>query len=69
MPAEMEASLKAEAAKKGLKGKHADAYVYGTMNNAGVMHGNKETAKGKKMDARGYNWRDRHPDAHAIMVK
>ena len=35
MPTEVEAKLRDEASKKGLKGKHADAYVYGTMNKAG----------------------------------
>ena len=50
MPAFLEARLRAEAAKKGLKGRHADAYVYGAMNNSGAMHGSKETAKGKAME-------------------
>lgn len=31
----MEIKLKAEAAKKGLKGERADAYVYGTMRKTG----------------------------------
>jgi hypothetical protein len=31
MPKAMERKLKAEARKKGLKGKRADSYVYGTM--------------------------------------
>ena len=26
--------------------------IYGTMNKIGAMHGNKETAKGKKMEAK-----------------
>lgn len=25
-----------------------DAYIYGTLNKIGLMHGNKATAKGKK---------------------
>jgi len=29
-----------------------DRIVYGTMNNLGAMHGSKETAKGKRMDAK-----------------
>jgi hypothetical protein len=29
-----------------------DAAVYGTLNNIGAMHGNKETAKGKAMEAK-----------------
>lgn len=49
MPKFLENRLKAEARKKGFKGKRADKYVYGTMNNMGVMKGNKETAKGKRM--------------------
>lgn len=35
MPAKMERELKAEAKKKGLKGKRADAYVYGTLRKTG----------------------------------
>lgn len=31
MPMEKEMMLKEEAAKKGMKGKRADAYIYGTM--------------------------------------
>lgn len=49
MPAFLEAKLKSKAADKGLSGKKADRYVYGAMNNMGAMHGNKETAKGKRM--------------------
>jgi len=51
MPAFLEKQLRQEAAKKGLTGDRADAYVYGAMNNMGAMHGNKETTKGKKMQA------------------
>lgn len=52
MPKKMERELKAEAAKKGLTGARADAYVYGTMRRAGWVpsvqkHGGKH-AKGKK---------------------
>lgn len=50
MPAFLERKLRAEGRKKGKKGKALDAYVYGTMNNMGAMHGNKETAKGKAME-------------------
>lgn len=39
MPKAMERKLKKEAAKKGLKGKRADAYVYGTMQKAGWKPG------------------------------
>lgn len=35
MPKEMEKALKKEAKKKGLKGKRADAYVYGAMRKTG----------------------------------
>lgn len=41
-----EAALKAEAKKKGLKGRRADRYVYGALNNAGLKHGSKSTRKG-----------------------
>lgn len=52
MPKFLEDRLKAAASKKGYAGKRADAYVYGTMNNMGAMHGSKETAKGAAMDAK-----------------
>lgn len=35
MPAAMERALKREATKKGLTGKHRDAYIYGTMRKTG----------------------------------
>lgn len=35
MPEKMERELKAEAAKKGLSGERANAYVYGTMRKTG----------------------------------
>lgn len=41
-----ESALKKEARKKGLKGRRADRYVYGALNHAGLMHGNKPTASG-----------------------
>lgn len=44
--AKAEASIRAQARKKGLKGRRADRYVYGTLNKAGLMHGNQATAKG-----------------------
>lgn len=44
--AKAEASIRAQARKKGLKGRRADRYVYGTLNKAGLMHGNEATAKG-----------------------
>lgn len=50
MPKKLEQKLKKEAKKKGMKGKRADAYVYGTMNKLGMMKGNKMTAKGMMME-------------------
>lgn len=35
MPKKLEKELKAEAAKKGLTGKRAGAYVYGTLRKTG----------------------------------
>lgn len=35
MPKEMEEALKKEARKKGLTGKRANAYIYGTMRKKG----------------------------------
>jgi hypothetical protein len=52
MPAFLEQRLEAGAAKAGKSGRAADRYVYGAMNNMGAMHGNKETAKGKAMEAK-----------------
>ncbi len=45
MPAELEAKLKREY------GDHSDV-PYKIMNHLKLMHGNKETAKGKAMDKR-----------------
>lgn len=52
MPKFLENKLKAAAATKGFKGKRADRYVYGALNNMGAMRGNKETAKGARMAAK-----------------
>ncbi len=49
MPVFLEGKLKKAAAKKGFSGERGDRYVYGAMNNMGVMKGSKETAKGKRM--------------------
>ena len=46
--ADVEDKLKAEASRKGLTGRRAAAYTYGMLNNAGLMRGNKTTAKGRK---------------------
>ena len=35
MPKTLETKLKKEAAKKGLKGKRANAYIYGTLRKIG----------------------------------
>lgn len=45
MPQFLEAKLR----KKVPAGVDRDRYVYGAMNNMGAMRGNKETAKGKRM--------------------
>jgi hypothetical protein len=50
MPKQVEAVIRRSAEKKGYSGRRADAYVYGTLNNMGAMHGNKETAKGERME-------------------
>lgn len=47
MPKALEAKLKKEAKKKGLGKKRQGAYVYGTMNKLGLMHGNKVVHKGE----------------------
>ncbi len=52
MPKFLEQELSLAAAKKGFKGKRAAQYVYGALNNMGAMQGSKETAKGKKMQAK-----------------
>lgn len=50
MPRFLEDRLKREAARKGMTGKRADRYVYGTMNRMGAMRGSRETAKGARME-------------------
>jgi hypothetical protein len=50
MPKFLENILQKAAAAKGKKGRAADRYVYGAMNNMGAMRGNQETAKGAKME-------------------
>lgn len=52
MPKFLEDKLENTAKKKGYTGRRADAYVFGTMNAIGAMHGNKETARGVEMDAK-----------------
>lgn len=48
MPKFLEAKLRANVP----AGVDPDRYVYGAMNNMGAMRGNKETAKGKRMQKR-----------------
>jgi hypothetical protein len=52
MPQFLEKILRGEAKQKGFRGKRADKYVYGAMNNMGAMRGNQITAKGAAMDAK-----------------
>ena len=42
MPKRMERKLRVEARKKGLRGKRAAAYVYGTMRKAGWRPGREK---------------------------
>lgn len=39
-------AIKAYIKKKGLTGKRAAKYLYGTLNNAGLMRSNKVTKRG-----------------------
>lgn len=52
MPKFLENILRTAAASKGFSGRRADRYVYGAMNNEGVMRGNKITAKGESVQAK-----------------
>lgn len=52
MPKFLETYLETEAHRKGFTGRRAAHYIYGAMNNLGAMHGNQETAKGRRMDAK-----------------
>jgi hypothetical protein len=52
VPKFLEDKLKKQAKKEGLTGRDAASYIYGTMNKVGAMHGNKETAKGARMEAK-----------------
>ena len=46
--AKAEAALKSSARKRGLSGRRAAAYTYGTLNKIGLMHGNKPTKRGMR---------------------
>ncbi len=48
MPKFLENKLRAHVP----SGVDPDHYVYGAMNNMGAMHGSKETAKGRDMEAK-----------------
>lgn len=48
MPKKVEEKLKKEAAAKGMSGKAADRYVYGTMNKLGMMNGPKKAGSWKE---------------------
>lgn len=52
MPVFLENALRHEGRKHGFTGRKLDQYVYGGMNHIGAMHGNKETAKGQRMEAK-----------------
>lgn len=52
MPQFLINKLKKAAKAKGMKGRQAAAYTYGTLQNMGAIRGNKETAKGRAMDAK-----------------
>lgn len=42
MPKKVERRLAKEAKRKGLTGDRAKAYVYGTMNKAGLLHNSRK---------------------------
>ena len=46
MPKKMERALRKQARKKGMKGKRADRYVYGSMVNAGWRPKKRSKKKG-----------------------
>lgn len=50
MPVFLEKALAKSGRKHGFTGERLKRYVYGGMNTAGAMHGNKETAKGAEME-------------------
>jgi len=50
VPKFLEAILAKAAARKGLKGDRAKAYVFGTMTNMGATRGGKITPKGRAME-------------------
>lgn len=48
MPRQLEEKLKKEAEEKGLKGKHFNAYVYGTLRKVGWKPNKEQSSKGNK---------------------
>jgi hypothetical protein len=44
--AKAESAIASSARKRGFTGRKKARYVYGALNNAGLMHGNKVTPKG-----------------------
>lgn len=46
--AKAESALRSQAREKHFTGRRADRYVYGALNNAGLMRGNKTTRKGAR---------------------
>lgn len=48
MPAAMERALKRQARRKGLKGKRAAAYVYGTMRKTGWVPSTQKKRRRKR---------------------
>lgn len=48
MPKEMEKKLRQEVAKRRLKGKNKDAYIYGTMRKTGWKPSKNKSSKEKK---------------------
>jgi hypothetical protein len=50
MPEFLEKKLASEADKKGFSGKRKDRYVYGALNNQGMMKGSSITRKGAEAE-------------------
>lgn len=48
MPKALELKLKKEAKSKGLKGRHAEAYVYGTLRRTGWTPSTQKSGSKKK---------------------
>jgi len=59
MPKFLEKKLRAEYGNN-------PAAIYGTMNKIGAMHGNKETAKGRAMEAKHERDHGKHKPIHNL---